>query len=75
MAVREVTEMEDVVQEIDRLIAEMTLLRSRAVSLSVTERPPRQSIREGEYFGMWADREDMQGISSREWLENLRATR
>jgi len=32
-----------------------------------------RSVRETEYFGMWADREDMRGLSSREWLESLRA--
>jgi hypothetical protein len=31
------------------------------------------SVREAEYFGMWADRQDMQGLSSREWLERLRS--
>jgi hypothetical protein len=32
-----------------------------------------RSVREAEYFGMWADREDMHGLSSREWLDSLRA--
>ena len=32
-----------------------------------------RSVRETEYFGMWADREDMRGLSSREWLKSLRA--
>jgi hypothetical protein len=62
-----------IVQEIDRLIAEMILLRDRVSALD--EPPARQgrSVRESEYFGMWADREDMRGLSSREWLERLRA--
>lgn len=32
-----------------------------------------RSIRDAEFFGIWADREDMAGHSSRDWLENLRA--
>jgi hypothetical protein len=32
------------------------------------------SIREAEYFGMWANREDMPEGSSRAWLEQLRST-
>jgi hypothetical protein len=34
---------------------------------------PNRTIKDTEFFGMWADREDMAGRSSREWLENLRA--
>lgn len=29
-------------------------------------------VQESEYFGMWADRQDMHGLSSREWLERQR---
>ena len=32
-----------------------------------------RTIRDAEFFEMWADREDMAGRSSREWLEDLRA--
>ncbi len=35
--------------------------------------PLERSVRDAEYFGMWADREDMRGLSSREWLERLRS--
>jgi hypothetical protein len=31
------------------------------------------SVRDSEFFGIWADREDMVGKSSREWLEHLRS--
>ena len=30
------------------------------------------SIREGSFFGMWADRADLHEQSSREWLEEVR---
>lgn len=62
-----------IVQEIDRLIAEMTVLRGRVSTLSSPSVRSDRSVRETEYFGMWADREDMRGLSSREWLESLRA--
>lgn len=62
-----------IVQEIDRLIAEMNTLRSYVSSLSGPPVQPDRSVREAEYFGMWADREDMRDLSSREWLNNLRS--
>ena len=64
---------ESVVQEIDRLIVEMTVLRSQLTFLSHRSTNQIRSVRDADYFGMWADREDMRGLSSREWLENLRA--
>jgi len=66
-------QVQHIVQEIDRLIAEMTILRSQVSTLSSPSVQLDRSVREAEYFGMWADRKDMQGLSSREWLESLRA--
>jgi len=66
------TEIEGVVQEIDRLIAEMADLRRRIMALGKPSAESRRSVREAAYFGMWADRPDMSGQTSREWLENLR---
>lgn len=34
---------------------------------------PDRSIKDAEFFGMWADRKDMAGKSSRDWLKALRA--
>ena len=66
-------QIQDVVREIDRLIAEMTALRSQVSALASRSVTVDRSVREAEYFGMWAEREDMQGLSSREWLERLRS--
>ena len=71
--VKEPLPIERVVQEIDRLIAEMTMLRSQVAALSSPPNQPSRSVRDAEYFGMRADREDMRGQSSRQWLESLRA--
>ncbi len=62
-----------IVQEIDRLIGEMLILRDQVSALSESPSRTSHSVREAEYFGMWSDRDDMQGLSSREWLEHLRA--
>jgi hypothetical protein len=69
----EESRVEQILQEIDRLITEMFLIRSQVAALSSGSPQSIHSIREGEFFGMWADREDMKKQSSREWLEHLRA--
>ncbi len=70
---RSSTEIQDIVREIDRLIGEMMLLRDQVVSLTRPSPEPDEPIRQAEFFGIWADREDMKGKSSREWLESQRA--
>lgn len=36
------------------------------------KKPARTSIREAAWFGIWADREDLQGLTSHNWLNTLR---
>ena len=55
---------QNIVQEIDRLIADMTALRNQVATLSSPLAQTDGSVRKAEYFGMWADREDMNGQSS-----------
>lgn len=62
-----------ILQEIDRLITEMTTLRSQVAELIAPPVQQTHSVREADYFGMWAEREDMRNLSSREWLERQRA--
>ena len=73
-SIKEPSQIQMVIQEIDRLIAEMTELRTKVIALSDVsqKKEPRGSIQQSEYFGMWNDRKDMVGKSSREWLESLR---
>jgi hypothetical protein len=71
--VKNAQDIEQVVQQIDRLIAEMSLLREQIAALSQPAAQAERSVRDAEYFGMWADRDDMAGRSSREWLDQLRA--
>ncbi|MCK6630076.1 MAG: hypothetical protein L6R45_33490 [Anaerolineae bacterium] len=61
-----------ILQEIDRLIGEMVHLRGQVSALKSSTAQAGRSVRERDYFGMWADREDMEGQSAREWLEYLR---
>lgn len=63
---------EEIVREIDRLIAEMTALRSQVSALGDSPARLDRSVREAEYFGMWADRDDMRGMTSRQWVEAQR---
>ena len=63
---------QDIVEEIDKLIAEMAALRSRVSALGSRDVTLQGSVRDTAYFGMWSDREDMRGLSSREWLDSLR---
>ena len=70
----EIDTVQGLVSDIDHLIAEMLRVRRRITSLhiDVKAETERRSVRDAEWFGMWADREDMQDISSREWLDQLR---
>lgn len=71
-AVKASSQIQDIVEQIDRLIAEMNSLRSHVSSLGNLPAQP-GSVREADYFGMWADREDMRNKSSRDWLSELRS--
>ena len=70
---KDASQIQQILQEIDRLIAEMAFLRSQVAALSSASVSETRSVRQAEYFGMWADREDMRGRSSRAWLEDLRS--
>ncbi|RMF01750.1 MAG: hypothetical protein D6768_09925 [Chloroflexi bacterium] len=63
---------QQITQQLDRLIAEMMTLRGQVVALTAETSTNPTSVRQAGYFGMWADREDMAGQSSRAWLEELR---
>ncbi len=67
------SQIQQIMQQLDRLIDEMTILRRQVAALSNVSMSAQPSVRQAEYFGMWADREDMRGRSSREWLEDLRS--
>jgi hypothetical protein len=63
-----------IISDMDNLISEILQVRRR-VAAFVEDNQAGQlmhSVRDAEWFGMWADREDMQGLSSREWLTQLR---
>ena len=70
---KDASQIQQILQEIDRLIAEMAFLRSQVAALSNVSASESRSVRQSEYFGMWADREDMRGRASRAWLEDLRS--
>ncbi|MGH7493852.1 MAG: hypothetical protein ACREOO_15855 [bacterium] len=65
---------QSIISDLDNLIDEMLQVRRRVATLAGENQPQpaHGSAREAEWFGMWADREDMQGISSREWLTQAR---
>ncbi|MCB0169459.1 MAG: hypothetical protein KDJ97_02810 [Anaerolineae bacterium] len=68
----EISKIHNILEEIDRLIGEMTVLKSQVAALNQSRTQKIQSIREADFFGMWADRDDMQGRTSQEWLDELR---
>jgi hypothetical protein len=69
--VMNISQHSQVIQELDRLISEMSTLRMQISRLDLPSLP--RSIRNTECFGMWADREDLPAsASSREWLEQWR---
>jgi len=71
--VENASQVQNIIRELDRLIAEMSTLRGQVAALSSPAILSHRSVRKADYFGMWADREDMHGQSSRAWLEQLRS--
>lgn len=54
-------------------ILEQRFPASNEIDRKPQESLPSHTIKDAEFFGMWADRKDMAGRSSREWLEVSRA--
>jgi hypothetical protein len=67
------SQVEYIFKELDRLITELSRLRSQVAALNPPLSSVKRSVRRTEYFGMWAGREDMAGQSSQAWLEWLRS--
>lgn len=67
------TEIQTVIADIDRMMGELAAIRWRVLSLLQQATSPSLPVSEWEMVGMWADREDMRGVSTEEWLVRLRA--
>ncbi len=65
-------QIQQIMQRLDQLIAEMVVLRQEVNALSNTSTSIQTSVQQADYFGIWAEREDIQDRSSRAWLEDLR---
>jgi hypothetical protein len=72
--VAELGNVQRIISDIDHLIGEMSKVRRRVAALASDNQTGKSfhSVKDAEWFGMWADREDMKGLSSREWLTQLR---
>ncbi len=72
--VQEVDNVQCVISDLDNLIGEILEVRSRVAALAYENQSEQlfASVKNTEAFGMWADREDMQGLTSREWLSWIR---
>lgn len=71
----EIDTIQRLVADIDYFINEMLQVRRRITSLHSDNKTvvDQQSVRNAEWFGMWVDHEGMQGLSSHEWLDRIRA--
>ena len=63
------------VSDLDRLIIELSNVRRRVAALVDAPHSAQttHSVKGAEWFGLWADREDLRELSSREWLPQLRS--
>jgi hypothetical protein len=59
------SQIQQIMQRLDQLIAEMVVLRQQIVVLSSASPLPQISVKQTDYFGIWADRDDMQDRTSR----------
>ncbi|MBI3764525.1 MAG: hypothetical protein HY260_22010 [Chloroflexi bacterium] len=67
------TEIQTLVSDIDRMMDELAAMRRRIIALLQQATVSLVPVSEWEAVGMWADREDMRGISTEDWLARLRA--
>ncbi len=67
------TEMQTLIADIDRMIDELAVMRRRVADVIQQSATPPLPVSQWEIVGMWADREDMRGLSTEEWLARLRA--
>jgi len=64
-----------VIELIDHMESDLTALKKALLEdkwLVRERRKAFQSVRELEFCGMWKDRKDLNGVSSAEWLADLR---
>jgi len=64
----------ELLRRIDQMAMELERLRQQVVELTVAKRRRKRlkSVREYEFFGMWANREGWQGLSTEECLAQIR---
>ena len=64
----------ELLRRIDQMAMELERLRQQLVeSMAVKKgRKKFKSVREYEFYGMWADREEWQGLSTEECLARIR---
>ena len=67
------SEMQTLIADIDRMMKELTAMRRRVSDALQQSTMPLVPVSEWAMVGMWAEREDMQGLSTEEWLARLRA--
>jgi hypothetical protein len=65
--------MQTLIADIDRMMDELAAMRRRLADVMQHSAQPSVPVSQWEMVGMWADREDMQGLSTEEWLARLRA--
>jgi len=73
----EASQTDELLQAIEHILAEVVRLRDQVVLIRSSNQQDSdpdldRPIEEEEFFGMWADREDMKGKTSREWLQEQR---
>jgi len=68
-------DLDDMLSALERIEIEIARLKEQVANARVTTRSEGhvQSVREFGFCGMWKDREDMKGLTSTEWLAQLRA--
>ena len=64
----------ELLSRIDQMAMELKRLRQQLLESMVVKRQRKKfkSVREYEFYGMWADREEWQGLSTEECLAQIR---
>jgi len=67
----QISKIDTMLHSLEYMISEVTQLRDQMIQMGTSTSSPKRRIEDAGYFGMWADREDMEGKTTEVWLDGV----